>query len=80
MVHLRATRRTLCSVEEILSFLVLRSTGPGSLLKFENGQFLNRTRFVEKLYAALSATRYPDKSMLATASELERPPQQHNVV
>ena len=48
-------------MEAILSFLVLRGTGPGPLFKFENGKFLTRAKFVDKLRAALSMAGYPEK-------------------
>jgi len=79
-VQLGVTQRRLCPVEAILSFLVLRGTGPGPLFKFENGKFLTRAKVVDKLHAALSMASYPRKSMLATALESGQPPQQPNVV
>ena len=54
-VQLGATQRTL------RVFLVLRGTDPGPLFKLENGKFLTRAMFVEKLRTALSVAGYPEK-------------------
>ena len=46
-LYVGRTGTDLCPVAAVLSYLVVRGTGPGPLFKFEDGRHLTRSRFVE---------------------------------
>ena len=52
-VYVGATGRRLCPVAAGLAYMVQRSTRPGPLFLFKNGQALTRARFVSALRSAL---------------------------
>ena len=53
-IFLGRTHKDLCPVAAILSYMLQRGPGPGSLFKFADGKPLTRPRFVSRIREALS--------------------------
>jgi len=58
-LYLGATRKELCPVAAVLSFMVARGDAQGPLFTWRNGQYLTREKFVKGLRSALEEVRHP---------------------
>ena len=69
-VFLGATKRDICPVQAILSYLEVRSSTPGALFMFSSGHPLTRSALVSHLHQPFSRQVSITKSTMATVSEL----------
>lgn len=53
-IYVGRTENSLCPVTAVLHYMVARGPGAGPFFRFENGNPLTRTKFVEKVKEALS--------------------------